>query len=86
MKKPSYTSYDYKPVTVVPVIASFDTEGHIAPLYVRIEGESYKVNSYWVKSECTNIIQYNCKIIDQECLKPILLSFYQDETVWTIPE
>ena len=32
----SYTSYDYKSMKVVPVIASFDTEGHIKPLYVRI--------------------------------------------------
>ena len=32
----SYTSYDYAPVEIIPVIASFDSEGHIRPLYVRI--------------------------------------------------
>lgn len=42
-KSVSYSSFDYKPVDIIPVIASFDSDGHIAPLYVRIEGESYKM-------------------------------------------
>ena len=85
MRQISYTSHDYKPVCVVPVIASFDTEGHVVPLYVRIEGESCRVNSFWIKSDCTNVIQYNCQIMNHDTIRPVQLSYYQDETIWTIP-
>ena len=52
----SYTNFDYKPVDIVPVIASFSSEGRIAPLYVRIKGESYKIASYWVSSNFNNTV------------------------------
>lgn len=41
----SYNSFDYKPIHTVPVIVSFDSQGHIAPLWVRINGQPYKVES-----------------------------------------
>lgn len=90
----SYTSHDYKPVTPVPVIASFDSDGHISPLYVRLEGVSYKIDTFWIKSSFANIIEFNCKVIttdeevpdEQRRLIPLLLTYYQSECVWTIPE
>lgn len=83
----SYTSYDYLPVECIPVIASFDSEGHIAPLYIRLEGASYKVDTYWIRTTShRNIIEYNCKIVDNGFLKPLILSFHVNECVWTIPK
>lgn len=41
----SFNSYDYERVKCVPVIASFDSDGHIMPLYVRINGQPFKVES-----------------------------------------
>lgn len=35
--------------TVIPVIASFDAEGRVKPLYVRIGELSLKVHSSWLK-------------------------------------
>lgn len=80
----SYYSHDYVPALSVPVIASFDSEGHIAPLYVRLEGVSCKIDSYWVKSNCVNIIQFSCQVIDHNIRKPLMLYYYQDECMWTI--
>lgn len=82
----SYTSHDYQAVTAVPVIASFDSDGHISPLYVRINHESYKIASFWVRSNFANTIEFNCKIIDGEFLKPLLLTYYKAEDVWAILE
>ena len=82
----SYNSHDYVPVDIVPVIASFDDKGHIAPLYVRIDGCSYKVSSYWVKTSFSNSIAFNCQLIDNDSLKPVMLTFFQDENIWTIPK
>lgn len=81
----SYQSYDHLPITVIPVIASFDTDGHIKPLYVRIDGLALKVHSCWLKPSFSGVMEFNCKIIDHDCLKPLVLSFHQTEGVWTIP-
>ena len=82
----SYTSHDYLAITHVPVIASFDSEGHIAPLYVRINQESYKIASFWIRSAFANTIEFNCKIIDGQFLKLLVLTYYKAEDVWAIPE
>lgn len=81
----SYTSYDYTPMDIIPVIASFDSDGHIKPLFVRINGESYKVHSSWVRKGFTGSTEFNCKIIDRDYLKPIVITYHRAEGVWTIP-
>ena len=82
----SYTAYDIKPNTVVPVIASFDAEGHIKPLYVRIGELSLKVQSSWITPSFSNVLEFHCKVIDGDCLKPLILTYYQREMVWVIPQ
>lgn len=82
----SYTSYDYAPVSIVPVIASFDSEGHIKPLYVRICGEPYKIHSSWLKQSFADIFEFHCKVMDDDCLKPLVLTYHTRENVWTIPK
>lgn len=84
--KISYQSFDYAPVTVVPVIASFDTNGHIAPLYVRLDGESLRISSYWIRSRFANIIEFNCKVRKHNLEKPLCLTYYKTEDMWTIPK
>lgn len=82
----SYTSFDYEPVFMVPVIASFDAEGHIQPLYVRIMGERYKVHSYWVKTRYGDTIEFNCQLEYENRTMPVLLKYYQRESIWTVPK
>ena len=41
----SHNSHDLLPMQIVPVIASFNDDGQIKPLYVGINGERYKVSS-----------------------------------------
>lgn len=84
--KVSYNSHDYVPVDIVPVIASFDANGHIAPLYVRIQGQSYKIGNYHVKCNYANSVSFNCNVIDGDVLKPVMLTYFQDENIWTIPK
>lgn len=86
MQKVSYTSFDYAPVDIVPVIASFDAQGHIAPLYVRINGIALKIESFWISSTFHNIVDFKCKVSDNGYLKPLALSFHQQEGMWTIPK
>lgn len=82
----SYTNFDYQPVEIVPVIASFDSEGHIKPLYVRIEGEPFKVMSSWGSSSFRNTIDFKCEVAAGNCLKPLALTFHRAEGMWTMPK
>lgn len=81
----SYTSYDYKPVDIVPVVASFDSDGHVKPLWVRIGTSAYKVVSSWRQNSMySNIITYNCKLQDNDYLRPLAITYHPKECVWTI--
>lgn len=81
----SSTSIEHTPADVVPVIASFDAEGHIAPLYVRIDGAPLKIESYWANSIYRNVVEFRCKVSDNAYIKPLLLCFHRQEGTWTIP-
>ncbi len=80
----SYTSFDAFPHKLVPVIASFDTQGHICPLYVRIDGVRLKIASYWEKNHFRNITEFVCQVESNGTLRPILLSYYHDTQNWVI--
>ncbi len=82
--KVSYTSYDYKDISIVPVIVSFDTKGRIVPLYVRIAGESYRIDSFYVQKRFESIFTFCCQLIVGDCLKPLQLTYYKEEDVWGI--
>ena len=70
---------------VVPVIASFDSDGNVKPLYVRIGEESLKVFSAIVKSSTAEIMTFRCQVVDGDTLKPLELSYHSRESLWAIP-
>lgn len=81
----SRCAFDYKPYTAVPVIASFDVKGHVAPLYVRLNGDSHRILSYWIRNSAfVNTIEFSCKIEDNGIEKPLLLMYYCSEATWVI--
>ena len=70
---------------IVSVIASFDTDGHVKPLYIRINEDSLKVHSSWLKPSFRGTLEFQCKVVDNGCLKPLILTYHKEENVWTIP-
>lgn len=82
----SRNSFDYKEVEIVPVIAGFNDDGKIIPIYVKINGEDLKVGNYWVKSKFAGITEYHCKLIKKNGEMPIVISYYNEESVWVIPK
>lgn len=82
----STTSYDCNTLEIVSVIASFDTDGHVKPLYVRINQESLKVHSSWMKPSFRGFLEFQCKVIDNGCLKPLTLSYHKNDNVWVTPK
>lgn len=79
----SHSFMDCTSSIIVPVIASFDSNGKIKPLYVRIHGASYKIDSSVMYSSFINTIDFNCKVIDGDSIKPLMLTFHRREGVWS---
>lgn len=84
----SHTNFDCTSafVTIVPVIASFDSEGHITPLYVRINGESYKVDKHRIIGKYINSMEFECKVIDGDYVRTFVLTFFCRDGKWTMPK
>lgn len=81
----SRTSYDHIPAHIVSVIASFDSKGHIKPLYVRIGDEPLKVHSSWIRPTRPGMVVFHCNVEDGNQMKPLILTYHPKENVWTIP-
>ena len=84
--KISYTTFDCDHRKIVTAIATFDTQGHVKPVYIGIDGVSYKVHSAWMQPSFKNHLTFHCEIIDGDRIKPIDLSYHKTEDVWSIPK
>lgn len=82
----SYTDNCTRGDESVSVIASFDTQGHVKPLYVRIGDVSLKVANSWISSSRFDVIEYQCQVEDGDYLKQLTLTYYVRETVWRTPK
>lgn len=79
-------SYGSDPIELVPVIASYDTQGRIRPLYVRIRDDRYKVENYWIKRSIANTIDFNVTLSKGDMIFKLILTYHLRETAWTIPK
>ena len=82
----SNTTYDSSNILIVSVIASFDTNKHIKPLYVRINSGSFKIYSSWLKQSYQGLLEFQCQIIDDDILKNLALTYHKQENILTIPK
>ena len=84
----TYVSHGLKEchyLQVVPVISSFDCDGNIFPLYVRIDGQSLKVYNARRVDSTIQIIHFNCEVMDYDLVKSIKLSYHIGDLVWSTP-
>jgi len=79
----SKTTYDHIGYSPVPVIASFNSDGDIRPLYVQIQDYTLKIIRCTSISKFHNNTEFKCLIDDHGFRKPILLIYYFDTTIWT---
>lgn len=81
----SHGLHDCTHLKIVPVISSFDCDGNIVPLYVRIDGEALKIyNSYQVDSTF-RIQSFHCEVMEHDRVKSIKLSYHINDQVWSMP-
>ena len=66
----------------LPVIASFDANGNICPLYFRYNGKSMKL-SVISRRECLPTIEFLCSYDDDGYFGQIELSYWVPQHTWT---
>lgn len=67
---------------MIPVIASFDAQGNIRPLYARINGLDYKILSSVSIQATREYVGFECRIEDYGRIKKFELFFSLEARVW----
>lgn len=70
---------------VVPVIATYDGNGNILPLYVRIGEETFKIYNAYVSESNFRILTFKGEVMVQDAVRPIKLSYFINDLTWCIP-
>lgn len=71
--------------TIVPVIASFNENGKMIPLYFATNGIRIKINNIkWISKEMTWGMQFRCEITVQDRTETVDLCYYNSHKIWTL--
>lgn len=76
---------DCKHLKIVPVISSFDCDGNILPLYVKIGSERLKIYNAYEFESTFNQMHFRCEVMDYDRVKPLKLTYHVNDHKWSIP-
>ena len=72
-------------LVLVPVIASFSTEGKMIPIYFSVEGIKIKIDRIiWAKENLACGYDYKCGICVSDVMEEIELTYHKDRNMWTL--
>ena len=69
---------------IVSVIASFDCNRNIKPLYLRVGGESLKIANAVLFDKTSHNYSFRCEVMDGEYVKIVTLTYFANEALWAI--
>lgn len=70
----------------VPVISTFDGNGNVLPLYVKLEGETFKIYNAYVSESTFQILTFKGEVMAQNnTVKQITLNYFLNDLIWCIP-
>ena len=70
----------------VPVISTFDGNGNVLPLYVKLEGETFKIYNAYVSESTFRILTFKGEVMAQDnTVKQITLNYFLNDLIWCIP-
>lgn len=81
----SHGLHDCTHLKIVSVISSFDCDGNIMPLYVRIGEESLKIYNAYQSESTFNLLHFKCEVMDCDRVKPIKLTYHINDHKWSMP-
>lgn len=80
----SSSVFDTPNIIIVPVIASFSAGGEIKPLYVRLDGNAYKIYSSSQLHSARSKRRYRCEITENDTVIFIELTYHLHECAWSV--
>ena len=80
----SHGLQDCTHLKIVPVISSFDMNGNITPLYVRIDGESLKIYNAYQSNSTFSLLHFKCEVMVQGCVRPLNLMYHVNDHKWSM--
>lgn len=81
----SQSSYGIRNDQFIPVIAAFDTSGKIAPLYIRINNESFKILSYHqLDTMPYEPLAFRCRVEDHNMIRIVTLRYRPRDCIWSL--
>ena len=66
-----------------PVIASFDTKGEIRPLYVRIHGRAFKIESC-TETRAGTVSRFECKYVNYGIQLSFVCLYFRSTGEWKL--
>lgn len=81
----SHGLHDCRHLQLVPVISSFDKEGNVTPLYVRINKESFKIYNSYQSNSTIQLLHFKCEVMVGDCVRPLELMYHVNEHKWSMP-
>lgn len=81
----SHGLHDCTHLKIVPVISSFDKEGKITPLYVRIDGEPLKIYNAYLSNSTFSLLHFKCEVMVKDCVHPLILMYHVNDHKWSMP-
>lgn len=72
-------------LVMVSVISSFDKEGNIIPLYVRIDGEPLKIYNAYLSNSTYSLLHFKCEVMSNDCVLPLMLYYHVHDHKWSMP-
>ena len=73
---------DNEPNYVVPVIASFNTNGGVQPLYFQFDDKAVKIHSvHWCEKKY-NTFRFECTAEFDGYIKEVSLTFFPQDNRW----
>lgn len=71
----------------VPVIANFNSEGGMIPIYFAMNGIKIKIdNIQWKSDKKTWGSQYRCEFVLNNRVETVDLFYYNTHRIWTMPK
>lgn len=81
----SYGLHDCTHLRMVSVISSFDKEGNIKPLYVRIDGEPLKIYNAYLSNSTYSLLHFKCEVMTNDRVQPLMLMYHVNDHKWSMP-
>lgn len=69
---------------LVSVIASYDCDRNIRPLYLRIGNDALKIHNSVIIEDTSTLLTFRCEVMNGDIVKIVNLTYFSNERLWAL--